>query len=57
MSRMPGKKRQLGQPDSRKDPKEVLGDELRGWIERVIVPILVVQCLREKGLNQEQTDG
>ncbi len=54
---MPGKKRQLGQPDSRKDPREVLGGELRGWIERVIVPILVVQYLREKGLNQEQTDG
>jgi len=54
---MPGKKHQLGQPDNRKDPKEVLGDELRGWIERVIVPILVVQYLREKGLIQEQTDG
>ena len=44
-------------PDSRKDPREVLGGELRGWIERVIVPILVEQYLREKGLNQEQTDG
>ena len=54
---MPGKKRQLGHPANRTDPKEVLGGELRGWIERVIVPILVVQYLREKGLNQEQTDG
>jgi hypothetical protein len=54
---MSRKKHQLGQPDNRKDPKEVLGGELRGWIERVIVPILVEQYLREKGLNQEQTHG
>ena len=54
---MPGKKYQFGQPDSRKDLKEVLGDELRGWIERVIVPILVAQYLREKGLKLEQSDG
>jgi len=54
---MPGKKRQLGQPDNRMNPKEVLGGDLRGWIERVIVPILAVQYLREKGLTQEQTDG
>jgi hypothetical protein len=54
---MPGEKRQLGRPDNRTNPKEVLGGELRGWIESVIVPILVVQYLREKGLKEEKIDG
>ena len=54
---MPGNKDQLGQRRSGKDPKEVVCDELRGWIERVIVPILVEQYLQEKGLKREQTDG
>ena len=53
---MPGNKHQLGQRRG-KDPKEVVCDELRGWIERVIVPILVEQYLQEKGLKREQTDG
>jgi len=54
---MTGNKHQLGQRHTGKDPKEVVCDELRGWIERVIVPILVEQYLQEKGLKREQTDG
>jgi len=30
--------------------------ELRRWIDRVIVPILVRQYLREKALNPKQTN-
>ena len=57
IDQMPAKKHQLGQPESRRDLHEVLGEELRGWIERVIVPILVVQYLHEKGLKEEKIDG
>jgi len=53
---MPREKRQLGQTDSQRDLPAALG-ELRGWIERVIVPILVEQYLREKELKREPTDG
>ncbi len=34
-----------------------LPDELRRWIDLVIVPILVEQYLREKGAHGERTDG
>jgi hypothetical protein len=34
-----------------------VSDELRRWIEQVIVPILVEHYLREKELPQERTDG
>lgn len=34
-----------------------LPDELRRWIDLVIVPILVEQYLREKGAPGERTDG
>ena len=34
-----------------------LGPELRGWITRVMVPILVEQFLRQKGLQEEEIDG
>jgi hypothetical protein len=34
-----------------------LSDELRRWIDHVIVPILVEQYLREKGLKEERRDG
>lgn len=54
---MPGNGHQLGQPDRPTEPAEVLGDGVRGWIERVIVPILVAQYVREKELQEEQTDG
>jgi hypothetical protein len=34
-----------------------LPDELRRWMDLVIVPILVEQYLREKGAPEEPTDG
>jgi hypothetical protein len=39
---MPGKTPQFGQP-----PQGVLGGEVRGWIEHVIVPALVSKFLKE----------
>jgi len=35
----------------------VLSPELRGWITRVLVPILVEQFLQQKGLQAEEIDG
>ena len=34
-----------------------LSPELRGWITRVMVPILVEQFLQQKGLQAEEIDG
>ena len=34
-----------------------LSPELRGWITRVMVPILVEQFLRQKSLQAEKFDG
>ena len=34
-----------------------VSEELRRWIDQVIVPILVVQYLHEKGLKEEKIDG
>jgi hypothetical protein len=34
-----------------------LSPELRGWITRVIVPILVEQFLQQKSLQGEEIDG
>jgi len=34
-----------------------VSDEVRRWIDQVIVPILVVQFLREKGLQEGKTSG
>ncbi len=53
----PRAKAQLGQLSSKDSASPTVSTELRGWIERVIAPILVEQYLREKGLKQEQTDG
>ena len=36
--------------------RDILGIELRRWIDRVIVPILVRQYLREKALNPKPTN-
>ncbi len=52
-NQMPGKKHLLGPPNSRTDLKEVLGDELHGWIERVIVPALVSKFLQENGCSSD----
>lgn len=35
----------------------LVSDHLRGWIERVIVPILVKEFVRAKGLQKEDNDG
>lgn len=34
-----------------------LSPELRGWITRVLVPILVEQFLQQKSLQGEEIDG
>jgi len=34
-----------------------LSPELRGWITRVMVPILVEQFLQQKSLQAEEIDG
>lgn len=34
-----------------------LSPELRGWITRVLVPILVEQFLQQKSLQAEEIDG
>jgi hypothetical protein len=34
-----------------------LNPELRGWIVRVMVPILVEQFLQQKSLQAEEIDG
>jgi hypothetical protein len=44
------------QVDSPRKPSP-LPDELRRWVDLVIVPILVEQYLREKGAPEERADG
>ena len=36
---------------------QLIPDDLRGWIERVIVPILVQEFIRADGLQREGKDG
>jgi hypothetical protein len=38
-------------------PTDRLGDELRSWIDHVIVPILVQEFAREKNLQGDKSDG
>jgi hypothetical protein len=50
------------QPKPRTVPKpngapEVTSNELRDWIDRVIVPILLQQYLEENRLRSEHSDG
>ncbi len=51
--------RRNGQPPngSPPAPTERLGDELRSWIDHVIVPILVQEFLRKKNLQGDKSDG
>ncbi len=51
--------RRNGQPPngSAKAAPEHVGDELRSWIDHVIVPILVRDLLREKNLQGDESDG
>lgn len=52
---MARKKSQIGEVS--KHPPQLVSDELRGWIDRVIVPILVEEWLRTRGLPEEANDG
>ncbi len=55
---MPGRGHQVGQLHGHKELPQAISEELRGWIERVIVPALVTEYLRrEKQLPDERTDG
>jgi hypothetical protein len=36
---------------------QLIPDDLRGWIEQVIVPILVQEFIRAQGLRKEAKDG
>jgi len=44
-------------PLRRNTPTAALHEDLRRWIDLVIVPILVSRFLREKDLREEETDG
>jgi hypothetical protein len=53
-----GKSRaQFGQAEGKKDEPLLLSDDLRGWIDRVILPILVQQFIHSEGLQNEPNDG
>ena len=48
---------QIGQVAQRNGEPQLISDDLRGWIDRVIVPILVKEFTRAKGLQKEANDG
>lgn len=48
---------QFGQADRQKGEPLLISDDLRGWIDRVIVPILVREFIGAKGLQKEANDG
>jgi hypothetical protein len=48
---------QFGQADRQKGEPLLLSADLRGWIDRVVVPILVQQFIGAKGLQKEANDG
>jgi hypothetical protein len=50
-------KSQFGQPASQKGEPLPIPDDLRCWINRVIVPILVQEFIRAKSLQKEANDG
>jgi len=47
----------VGQAVPRGGEPQLIPDDLRGWIERVIVPILVKEFIRVQGLQREAKDG
>ena len=51
---MSGNGHQLGQRESLKNPNDIRRDEVRGWIERVIVPALVDKFLKEIGPQRDE---
>jgi hypothetical protein len=54
---MPRSQVKIGQAVQRDGEPQPIPDDLRGWIERVIVPILVEEFIRAKGLQKEAKDG
>jgi len=46
-----------GQAVPRDGKSQLIPDDLHGWIERVIVPILVQEFMRAQGLQKEEKDG
>jgi hypothetical protein len=54
---MANSKVQFGQADRRNGEPPLVSDALRGWIEQVIVPILVKEFVRTQGLKKEVNDG
>ncbi len=51
------RKAKLAPLDSQDSAPSAVSDELRGWIDRVIVPILVKEFIRTKGLQKEANNG
>jgi hypothetical protein len=54
---MPRSQVKVGQGVQRGVESQLIPDDLRGWIERVIVPILVKEFIRARGLQKEGKDG
>jgi len=54
---MPRSQVKIGQGVHRDGEPQIIPDDLRGWIERVIVPILVKEFIRTEGLQKEAKDG
>ena len=54
---MPRCQVRVGQAVQRGGEPHLISDDLRGWIERVIVPILVQEFIRARGLQKEAKDG
>jgi hypothetical protein len=54
---MPCSQVKIGRADHRDGEPQIIPDDLRGWIERVIAPILVKEFIRGKGLQDEAKDG
>lgn len=51
------RKTKLGPLDSQGSATPALSSELQGWIDRVIVPILVKEFIRTRGLQKEANNG
>jgi len=54
---MPRSRVKVDHADLRSGEPQLLSDDLRGWIERVIVPILVQEFIRAQSLQKEAKDG
>jgi hypothetical protein len=54
---MPRKTVQGGEAKNGNTELRVISDELRGWIDQVIVPILVKEFLRAEGFQEAEKDG